>query len=153
MAEMTGTEQLPERVDRIEHKLDALTASVDRRFDEVSEHFVEQREYTEFAFDRLRKEMLEGFNRLESKLDTNVERLERKLDTNVERLERKLDTSVERLEGKLDSSVKGLESKLDENVKRLEGTIASLGRKLDRFMKDQAGPPRRRRVRRAPKKR
>jgi hypothetical protein len=142
MAEMTVTEQLPERVDRIEHKLDALTASVDRRFDEVSEHFVEQREYTEFAFDRLRKEMLEGFNRLESKLDTNVERLERKLDT-----------SVERLEGKLDGSVKGLEGKLDENVKRLEGTIASLGRKLDRFMKDQAGPPRRRRVRRAPKKR
>ena len=80
MAEMTDTEPLPERVERIEHKLDALSASVDRRFDEVSEHFVEQREYTEFAFERLRQEMLDGFKRLENKLDTNVERLERKLD-------------------------------------------------------------------------
>lgn len=51
---------LPERVDRIEQKLDSLAASVDRRFDDVDRRFnevtdvlVEQRRYTEFAFDRL----------------------------------------------------------------------------------------------------
>ena len=51
MAEMTSNlDALPERVEGVERKLDALTLSVDRRFDEVSEHFVEQREYIEFAF-------------------------------------------------------------------------------------------------------
>ncbi len=51
---------LPERVDRIEQKLDSLAASVDRRFDDVGRRFsevtdalVEQRRYTKFAFDRL----------------------------------------------------------------------------------------------------
>jgi predicted RNase H-like nuclease (RuvC/YqgF family) len=91
---MTGTEQLPERVDRIERKLDALTESVDRRFDDVSEHFVEQRQYTEFAFDKLEK--------------------------------------------KLDANSRGLE--------RLE-------RKLDQLIAGSDRPPRRRRIRRAPKKR
>ena len=57
---MTNPEALPERVDRIEQKLDSLAASVDRRFDDVDRRFngvsdalVEQRRYTEFAFDRL----------------------------------------------------------------------------------------------------
>ncbi len=161
MAAMTGTEQLPERVDRIERKLDALTESVDRRFDEVSEHFVEQREYTEFAFERLRKEMLEGFNRLERKFDGSVERWsgsrakarwERRTPRaaarrsearwNVERLRvTELDTNTRglgRLERKLDTNTRGL--------KRLES-------KLDRFIDGQAKPPRQRRSRRVPKKR
>ena len=71
---MTNPEALPERVDRIEQKLDSLAASIDRRFDDVDRRFnevdrqfnevdrqfnevtdalVEQRRYTEFAFDRL----------------------------------------------------------------------------------------------------
>lgn len=89
MADMTGLD-LPERVERIEHKVDvlstrvdALSQSVDKRFDEVSEHFVEQREYTEFGFERLRKEMVAGFTRLEVVIATNTRgfgRLERKLD-------------------------------------------------------------------------
>jgi hypothetical protein len=60
------------------------------------------------------------------------------LPERVDRIERKLDTNVERLEGIIASNTRGL---------------ANFGRKLDRFMQDQAGPPRRRRVRRAPKKR
>jgi hypothetical protein len=71
---------LPERVDRIERKLDALSSSVDRRFDEVSEHFVEQRQYTEFAFERLDQKMTVRFDRLEGTMTARFERLERKLD-------------------------------------------------------------------------
>lgn len=111
MADMTDTEPLPSKVDRIEarvdgveRKLDALSQSVDerfaqvdkrfdevdkrfdevdKRFDEVSEHFVEQREYTEFAFERLRKETADGFTRVEGLVATNT--------SGLVRLERKLD--------------------------------------------------------------
>jgi hypothetical protein len=69
-----------ERMERVEQKLDALSTSVDRRFDALSasvdERFgavdvalVEQRQYTEFAFERL-----DGrFDRLERKLDQFID--------------------------------------------------------------------------------
>ena len=67
----------------VEQKLDTLSASVDqrfnvvdRRFDEVTASLVEQRQYTEFAFDRLAGEMRVGFKGV----DTRLDRLERKLD-------------------------------------------------------------------------
>src|SRR5262245_23573960 len=108
MAEMTDIEGLPVRVERIEQKLDALSksvdtlsksvdtlsdsvdkrfADVDKRFDEVSEHFTEQRQYTEFAFDKLRGEMTAGFTRLERLIAANtggLARLERKFDQFVD---------------------------------------------------------------------
>ena len=101
MAEMTDIEGLPVRVERIEQKLDALSESVDKRFadvdkrfadidkrfDEVSEHFTEQRQYTEFAFDKLRGEMAVGFTRLERLIAANTSglaRLERKFDRFVD---------------------------------------------------------------------
>src|SRR5262245_563120 len=101
MAEMTDIDGLPVRVERIEQKLDALShsvdamsdsvdkrfADVDKRFDEVSEHFTEQRQYTEFAFDKLRGEMLAGFTRLERLIAANTSglaRFERKFDQFVD---------------------------------------------------------------------
>jgi hypothetical protein len=60
---------LPERVNTIERKLDGLSASVDKRFDEVSEQFAEQRQYTEFVFQRLQDEMRAGFGRVDRRLD------------------------------------------------------------------------------------
>lgn len=66
---MTNHEALPDRVDRIEQKLDSLAVSIDRRFEDVDRRFddadkrfnevtdaiVERRRYTEFAFERLDK--------------------------------------------------------------------------------------------------
>ncbi len=79
----------PNRVNAIEHKLDALSGTVDARFDAVDARFdevtsglVEQRQYTEFAFDRLRGEMLAGF----AAMTTNFGRLDRKLDQLIDRL-------------------------------------------------------------------
>lgn len=65
-------ERLDRKVDEIAEKLDTLSASFDKRFGEVDKrfdkalveidgHFVEQRQYTELAFDMLRSEMREGF--------------------------------------------------------------------------------------------
>ena len=66
---MAERNELKVRVGRVEEKLDALTQSVDGGF-------VEQREYTELAFDRLAAEMRTGFGQV----DARFNRLERKLD-------------------------------------------------------------------------
>ena len=73
-----------------EQKLDALSTSVDKRFDDVDQRFdavdealVEQRRYTEFAFDKLAAEMKAGFDKVNGRFDTiesRFNRVERKLD-------------------------------------------------------------------------
>lgn len=113
---MSILDALPERVERVEQKLDALSVSVDRRFDEVdqrfdevdkrfeevhqrfesvdssfddvSRHFVEQREYVEFAFGRLERRMVAGLSRLEQLWAVDSSRLAR--------VERKLDQFIDR---------------------------------------------------------
>ena len=69
-----------ERTAIIERKLDALSLSVDQRFDEVRDQFVELRQYIEFGYARLeqtmgaRFEQVDGrFNRLERKIDAVIE--------------------------------------------------------------------------------
>ncbi len=71
---------LSANVDALSTNVDSLSASVDlrfnevdKRFDEVAKGFVEQRQYTEFAFDRLTGEMRGGFNRIERKLDQFID--------------------------------------------------------------------------------
>ena len=95
-------EAVPERVNAIEQKLDALTINVDARFDDVTSALVEQRQSTEFAFDRLRNEMLAGFAVMQRKFDG----LERNtldgfatMTTNFGRLERKLDQVIDHVKG------------------------------------------------------
>ena len=74
---MTGElHNVRERVQAVEQKVDALSASVDVRFDAVDAALVEQRQYTEFALDRLASEMRAGFSDIEGHFD----RVERKLD-------------------------------------------------------------------------
>ena len=63
---MKEIDNLREHVGSVERKLDTMAVSVDAAF-------VEQREYTEFAFDRLRTEMRAGFGRLERKLDQFID--------------------------------------------------------------------------------
>ena len=75
-------EALAEKVDAIGQKLDAHASSVDARFHEVTSALVEQRQYTEFAFDRLRSEMTAGF----SAMTANFARLGQKLDLLIDRM-------------------------------------------------------------------
>ena len=103
--DMSPLEMLPERVDVIDRKLDTLTASVDRRFDEltasvdrrfdeVTAALVEQRQYTEFAFTRLEKRMLDGFAGIDSRFDRMDSRFDR-MENRLERFERKLDQAID----------------------------------------------------------
>ena len=101
---MTGRDdRVEEKLDAIDRTLDALAGSVDARFaaadvradsfdarfdavdarfNEVTVSLVEQREYTEFAFDRLRREMAAGF----ASVNANIGRLDRKLDQVLDRV-------------------------------------------------------------------
>jgi hypothetical protein len=76
---------LEAKVDAVDRKLEALSSSVDEQFRAVdkrfgeltqsmNEAFVEQRQYTEFAFDRLEKLTTAGLARLERKIDFLVDR-------------------------------------------------------------------------------
>ena len=90
---------LPERVETIERKLDALAVSVDRRFDEVSEAIAEQRRYTEFACGRLEEKMTVGFAQITVGLETmtaNVTRLGEMVALNTSRIEG-IDHKLDRL--------------------------------------------------------
>lgn len=84
---------MPETLETIAEKISALGASADARFDaadkrfdavdkefvSVSQAFAEQREYTEFAFAKLKEElsaeMNGGFSRLDRKIDRVLELL------------------------------------------------------------------------------
>jgi hypothetical protein len=101
-------DRLTERVTGVEDRLEVLagslaelSASVDRRFDDMDRGVLEQREYTEFAFERLRTEMNERFASVDKRFDaadSRFARLERKLDQYLdvtmrrnELIERRLD--------------------------------------------------------------
>lgn len=60
----------------VDKRFDTLSTSVDERFDAVDGALIEQRQYTEFAFDRL-----------DSRFDT--------VDSRFDRLERKLDQFID----------------------------------------------------------
>lgn len=86
-------DDLTQRVETVETKLDRLSASVDQRFDQVDAVILEQRECTEFAYSRLGAKMDAGFSRLEAKMDAESGRLEAKMDAGFGgfgRIERKL---------------------------------------------------------------
>ena len=105
-------ERLNRKVDEIAGKLDTLSASVDTRFGDVNTrfdavderfdgvdkrfdqtiadinvHFVEQRQYTELAFDTLRTEMREGFAEMRvgfAAVHSGFEQLDRRLAIFIE---------------------------------------------------------------------
>ena len=66
---MMDSDHDDDSVTRIARQLNALSASVDKRFDETAEALAGQRRYTEFAFEQVTGEMRRGFDRLERKLD------------------------------------------------------------------------------------
>jgi chromosome segregation ATPase len=61
--------QLDERLAAIDRQFEAIH----KEFREVQGHFVEQREYTEFAYERLDRRLTQGFSRLERRLDQVID--------------------------------------------------------------------------------
>lgn len=75
----TLSASVDERFAFVDKRFDTLSASVDERFDGVDLALIEQRQYTEFAFDRLDSRFDKVDSRFDS-VDNRFERLERKLD-------------------------------------------------------------------------
>ena len=73
-----------EQVDRRFEQVDRRFEEVDRRFEQVDAAFVEQRQYTEFAYQRLDTRMDAGFSRLEG----HIVRVERKVDQLIDMIKR-----------------------------------------------------------------
>jgi hypothetical protein len=78
----------------VDERFDTLSVSVDERFDAVDVALIEQRQYTEFAFDRLADEMRTGFGAIEGRLGGIDGRLGG-IDGRFNRLERKLDQFID----------------------------------------------------------
>ena len=107
-----GTGNPPERVQGVEQKLDALSASVGAGFEHVDAALLEQREYTEFAYEKLDSKMDAGFSRLDQKMDAGFSRLDQRMDAGFAQvdgrfaeLERKIGGRFARLERKIDQIV------------------------------------------------
>ncbi len=93
-----GLEDIMKRVDRLEGTVEAVVASLKELAASVIAGFVEQREYTEFAFQRLDVKIDTGLARLEAKIDAVDSRLGAKIDgvdSRLERVERKLDQFID----------------------------------------------------------
>ena len=93
-----------------DQKLDALSRSVDERFSAVDAALVEQRQYTEFAFDKLLTEMNARFEKVDARFE--------KVDARFE----KIDARFDKIEGRFD---------------KVEGRFDRLERKLDQFIDTQ----------------
>jgi DNA anti-recombination protein RmuC len=88
-------EAMIERIERLEKKVDDLVTSIVRRFDAVDEAFVEQRQYTEFAFSKLEAKIDARFDQVDSRFDRIDSRFD-KMDGRFDRLEGKMDDFVSR---------------------------------------------------------
>lgn len=104
-----GTEKVEQKLDTlsesVDRRFDMLTTSVDQRFDTLSTFvddrfnavdvaMIEQRQYTEFAFDRLAGEVRNGFEAVNGRLDGVNGRFDG-VDGRFNRLERKLDQFID----------------------------------------------------------
>ena len=94
-------DDLAGRVEVVEQKVGQLSTSVDQRFDQVDAALVEQRLYTEFAYERLdtRMDTFEAtIVRLDQKTDAgfaNVDGRFNRIEGHFNRLERKLDQFID----------------------------------------------------------
>ena len=118
---------LSERVERIEQKLD-------KQFTEVKEHFVEQRKYIEFAYD---------------KLDKRIDGLDERMDEGFARLDQRID----RLDQRMTDGFSGLDQRIGRLDQRMTESLSRLERKFDQFIDTPLRPTSARRRRARPSKR
>ena len=114
-----GLEDITKRVERLEGTVEAVVASLKELSASVIAGFVEQREYTEFAFQRL-----------DVKIDTGLARLEAKIDAVDSRLGAKIDGVDSRLGAKID----GVDSRLGAKIDGVDSRLERVERKLDQFI-------------------
>lgn len=107
--------ELEARVERVEKKVDALTASIDARFDQVDVAIAEQQQYTTFAFFQLEA-------RLIARMDNGFARMEGRF---------------QQIDGKLDQIDRQFQQ-VDGRFAQIDGRFSRIERKLDQFIDTQS---------------
>ena len=142
-----GTDAVVRTLDALSGSVDsrfaALTASLDERFDAVDVALIEQRQYTEFAFERLsdelRAEMRAGFGAVTARLGSHDRRFT-SIDKQFDSIDRRFTSIDQRLDG-IDHRLDRLERKLDQFIDVQSKTNELVERRLTRSTRR---PPRRR---------
>jgi len=107
--------------------------TIDERFDEVTQAFLDQRDFTLFCSDKLRDEIRDVEGRLTGRLD-GLELKFDGLEGKVDGLDRRVGGLENKFEG-FDRRVGGLENKvdgLDRRVGSLEGKVDGMAQTMDR---------------------
>jgi chromosome segregation ATPase len=159
-------DSLPERMAIVEQKIDTLSVSVDARFEEVTAHFVEQREYIDFVgtrveqklsarFDGLERAMIDGFDRVDvrfggmdqrfEEIDERFEQVDKRFDRVEVRLDR-VEVRLDRVEARLDR-VEARLARVEARLDRVEARLARMERNIALLVAALPRPPQRRRSR------
>ena len=135
---MSDLDKSSEATEAAGQKVDTLAVSVDARFDAVDAALNQQRQYTEFAFDRLRDEMKNGFDAINGRLDGVDGRV-----NSIDRRVNSMDSRFDRVDGRLDGVDSRLDSintrfdSVDSRFDRVDSRFDRLERKLDQFIDTQ----------------
>ena len=98
-------DNLTKRVEQLEDNVKTIATSLQDLSASVMAGFVEQREYTELAFQHLEAKVVAVEGRLEAKIDSGLARVEAKVDSGLARVETKIDSGLGRIERKLDQFI------------------------------------------------
>ena len=140
-----GSGDLRKRVDAVEHKVDELATSVDVRFDQVDAALVEQRAYTEFAYDRLNEKIDAGFATVDARfgqVDARFGQVDARfgqMDARFDRMDARfdqMDARLDRMDGRFDQMDARFD-RMDARFDRMAARYARLERKLDQFIDHQ----------------
>jgi chromosome segregation ATPase len=94
-----------------------VAKTIDDRFDEVTQAFLDQRDFTMFVHDKLRDEIRQSEGRLSDRID-GVKRKVDGLEVKVDSLDRKvgaLDGKVGGLEGKVEGMAQAIDRRFTRN--------------------------------------
>ena len=149
-----GADNLPERMQAIEQKLDALASSVDRRFDQVDAAIVEQRAYTEFAVTNARLEdehrlcharSKDGWPRrarpkdggrprhARSEMEAGFAGVDREMEAGLATLDRKMEVGFAGVDREMEVGFATLDRKMEASFAGVDGRFARLERKSTRL--------------------
>ena len=136
-----GLEDITKRVERLEGTVEAVVASLKELSASVIAGFVEQREYTEFAFQRLDAKIDAGLGQLatkidtvEGRLDTRIDAVEGRLGTRIDAVEGRLGAKIDGVDGRLAAKIDGVDSRLGAKIDGVDSRLERVERKLDQFI-------------------
>jgi chromosome segregation ATPase len=120
---------------------DMRPLDLDRRFAEIDEHFTEQRQYIEHAFDTLGTELRGEMHTLRTELRGEIRALSQHMERRFQAVDSRFEAVDNHFEA-VDNHFEAIDRRFDGMERRfdsLDGRFDSLERKLDWFISTQGG--------------